>query len=139
MSDHLLNDKEREHLVAQLEKILQELLTRQEPLLRDLPQTLQQKIRSHDVIGPITSSGLEHVSSLIDRLMWLIYYLNNPEYIEIDESIETQPTGDLPTKPASAKTTPRPQIRETSSEESSKSHPPEPEFDFGPFDPRPEK
>lgn len=115
----MLTMEQRLVLAEHLQHLRKRLQERPELALRDLPKDLQQTIREQKVLGSITSSGLEYVTTIIDRIDWAIYYLSEPSFPanqKVAAEAEPQPEA---TKPAERKN----DHRDVHS------------LDFGPFDP----
>lgn len=125
----MLTPADRQNLIAQLEALRSQLMLHPKRLIKELPKELQHRIRSYAIIGPITSSGIEHTEAIIDRIIWATYYLTNPDQAEEEGPILTSdPT-----------TTPAPQAdNQTAKPPNHEAQPPPPlpPFDFGPYDPR---
>lgn len=113
------------HTIAQLEGYDKSIQ------LRDLPDPLQKEIRAYQLIGPLTSSGLEYVYNVINRLAVAIFALPDPLFaIEDNRFKRTDILTSHNTVSSSAETDTKPitQPAPTPSKNN--------ELDFGPFDPR---
>lgn len=124
----MLTYQERLILAESLKKLRTKLQPYSDRLMNQLPVELQQAVRSHKTLRPITSSGLEHVDQLIGRINWVVFYLTNPHF---PEGFKTAPQPAQPPQPP-APATPPPPV--TPAAPAAPTTPPE--LDFGPFDPR---
>ena len=129
----ILSLEQRENLAQEMATTLARL-QQQEPntLLRELPDDLQKTIRSYKVIGPITSSGIEHVYQLFNRLDFAIDGLHNPEFVV--EASGHHYRQSAPTETA------HPKVSTNSTENDTidrlPAAPTPAPLDFGPYDPR---
>lgn len=95
----------------QLSSLRERLFSYETRLLKELPVELRDEINQYeDIIGPFTTSGIEHVTAIIDRLMWAVYYFENPDSLSKPPTLEKNPAE-------------KPKITQSS------------QLDFGPFDP----
>lgn len=159
----MISSQERLQLVEDL-KLLRTALfkhTENYELLKELPEPLQEEIRSYNSLNPLTSSGIEHITTIIDRINMAIFYLADPDFPDNWDGREvTQltkptapPTPPSPTVEPPATPQPAPQLtsspvpqstsqpvpQPTSSTNSPVQPHPKDQLDFGPFDPRTSK
>lgn len=129
---------EREALARQLEQLLAKLTSYDKTmLLRDLPAELQKTVRSLRLIGPITSSGIEKVYNIANRVDFAIFGLRNPVF-SYDNGIFRRNTEGATNKilPIQPKPTQLAKPPVSLSPPKQTTLQPKQEMDFGPFDPR---
>jgi hypothetical protein len=121
--------------IHELLEALQPIAAKDDLLVSGLPSDLQKKIRGYqNLIGPITSSGLEHVYQVFNRLDFARYKLEYPESqakktggAEKSKPAQSQ---NLSTNSSQSVTITRLPSEEKHTDTAS------PTLDFGPFDPR---
>ena len=125
----MLTMNERLAIAAQLKKLREQLVGYQDRLFRELPKDIQQTIHAEPALHPITSSGLERTTAIIDRINLAVYYYTDPDfpqnYQPENQARNVKPAAvevPLAVKKAVPTDTPVPTEPAT--------------LDFGPFDPR---
>ncbi len=132
----MLSMDERQALAGQLEKLHTDLEAYEDGLIQSLPSELKKRVHSQVILGTMTSSGLEHVSSILNRINWAIYYLTDPDFTRRYEA--KQRTRQQQAFASAIQATPSPTPSAQYSTPASKLEEPESQInlDFGPFDPR---
>lgn len=127
----MLSMPQRQQLAAALKQLRDRLRPYNLSLLKELPTELQAEVRSQKLLGAITSSGIEHVNKIIDRLTWASHYLTDPNFpanmTTASTPKKTPKTADLP-PPQSRPLPPVPPPPAVVDDD--------PTIDFGPFAPR---
>ncbi len=136
----LATQNERESYARRLQATLEKLKDKGRQTLKDLPEPLQKELREYELLGNLTSSGLEHVDGLIDRIGWLIYYLNDPTFpanYTIPKSTQI-PVNKNPQERSHPVAQPdlHPTPTATTNNSPLNLSPEDKELEFGPFDPR---
>lgn len=124
---------DNEYSIEQLNILKRVLVDRPEALVRELPADIRERVMANELLGTLTSSGLEKITSIIDRINWAIYYLSNPEHLEpsLDEqeaelTVATDTGSDFNSNHQTAKLNPT---------QSPATPPNNDKLDFGPFRP----
>lgn len=129
----MLTNSERQQLAKKLQDLAAKIRDYPtEILVRDLPPELQQAIREQPVVGPITSSGLEHVYQIFNRLDFARHDLLN-QAVDVDAEGHTYARKQAnPVTPSTNQTKDETITRFPESTATAATSP----LDFGPFDPR---
>ncbi len=85
----MMNMQERQTMANQLAKLRAQIIQYDDWVLKAIPPDLQQQARSFSALQPITSSGLEPVHTIINRLDWAIHFLNDPHFPENQQKQRT--------------------------------------------------
>lgn len=149
---------EREIIARRMDQILKLLQERESLILfNQLPEDLQKQVRALPMIGPITSSGIEKIYNIYNRIDFTVYALRNPNlaidgnnFVRINQSkpilnnsdeqpvLSAQPQ--QTTVPISVKRVQQPPTVNTApivpSSGTNIATESSPTLDFGPFDPR---
>lgn len=130
---------ERQQVALQLKQLKEKLRSYNQSLIREVPNELQHSIRSQKTLGPITTSGLEHVDNIIERINWSIYYLTDPSFPRKPAEPAPPSPKPAPVPAPEPKNQPAPIIPPlgSPSQPTQAPLPPKPgELNFGPYDPR---
>lgn len=65
-------------------------------LVRELPEDVIQALKREPLIGPITSSGLEKITTIIMRLSWIKVLINQSKNPTTPKAVPSKPTVHTP-------------------------------------------
>lgn len=125
--------QDQEQKIRFLKSLKADLMDYRDRQIKDLPSEIQSRVHNESILGPITSSGLERVSDIIIRIMWLSLFLENPHlansakqnnYNNNDDHHQPTPAPPAIVKPI-IQTSPKPKPTIVNNQK----------LDFGPYDP----
>lgn len=77
----MLTYEEQKELADQIAHLRDQLIQYdKDAVFRDLPESLQKQLRNTPLLGPVTSSGIEHIYNVFNRLDTVVYALRSEHY-----------------------------------------------------------
>jgi hypothetical protein len=139
---HTLNPQERTATTARLRHLLEQLLPYcNGSMVKSLPDPIRKALYDEPFAQPITSSGLEYVYQIANRIDFAVYGLGDDSFDVIDNQFYSRnapPAAPVATVASIPSPTPQP-ISQPLSVPIQRQQPPSTppnDLDFGPFDPR---
>lgn len=131
----MLSMSQRHDIANELRELKIQLINYRGKNLKELPEPIQKSIRKQPALGTFTSSGLEHVTTILDRIDWAIFYLKDPDFPANIKSLRV-PQSKPDHKDTNVISPPPPSVTSDTPSKPSTTLKMPTGIDFGPFDPR---